>query len=100
MRGQWGGGGRGGSGRSRPEAQPIKTIYLVSSNIVDAAQGVQLEARQVKTGISDNMYTEVIDGLKEGDVVAIGTIGAVATPASGPGGPQTSNPFGGGPRRF
>ena len=101
MRGQWGGGGgRGGPGRNRPEAQPIKTIYLISSNIVDAVKGPQLEAMRVKTGISDNMYTEVIDGLNEGDVIAVGTIGAVAAPTTPGGAPPTSNPFGGGPRRF
>jgi HlyD family secretion protein len=94
MRAQGGFGGGGGRGRGRPEAQPIKTVYLVSSNLVDASKGPQLEAVRIKVGISDNINTEVIEGLKEGDVVAIGTIGAEA-PAAGP----TGNPFGGG-RRF
>jgi HlyD family secretion protein len=94
MRGEGGFGGGGGRGRGKPEAQPVKTVYLVSSNIVDAAKGPQLEAVRIKIGISDNINTEVIEGLKEGDVVAVGTIGAEA-PAAGPAG----NPFGGG-RRF
>ena len=48
----------------------------------------------IKTGISDGVTTEVLEGLKEGDLVITGMTesGAAATPAS--------NPFGGGPRRF
>ena len=94
MRNEGGFGGGGGRGRGRPEAQPVKTVYLVSPNIVDPVKGAQLEAVRIKIGISDNINTEVIEGLKEGDVVAVGTIGAEA-PAAGPAG----NPFGGG-RRF
>jgi HlyD family secretion protein len=49
----------------------------------------------IKTGISDGVATEVLEGLKEGDRVVTGMTenGAAATPAA--------NPFGGGgPRRF
>jgi len=48
----------------------------------------------IKTGISDGVATEVLEGLKEGDRVVTGMTenGAAPTPAS--------NPFGGGPRRF
>jgi len=47
---------------------------------------------QIRTGIGDGIYTEVTDGLKEGDQIIVGQnlpLGASAQPASG-------NPFGGG----
>ena len=50
---------------------------------------------KIKTGISDGAYTEVTDGLKEGDVVVIG-VKNPQTQAAAPGG---TSPFGGG-RRF
>ena len=49
----------------------------------------------VKLGINDGVTTEVVEGLKDGDVVVIG----VETPQAKAAQP-TSNPFGGGPRRF
>jgi HlyD family secretion protein len=49
---------------------------------------------QIKTGISDGVTTEVIEGLKEGDLVVTGSVGG---PAPAPAG---TNPFGGGARRF
>jgi hypothetical protein len=44
----------------------------------------------VKSGINDGVYTEVTEGLKEGDVVVTGAI--YPTSHSGPSAP---NPFGG-----
>ena len=52
--------------------------------------------RQIKIGISDGVSTEVSEGLKENEVVIIGS-NAPQTPAATPG---TANPFGGGMRRF
>jgi HlyD family secretion protein len=48
---------------------------------------------QIKTGISDGVVTEVIEGLKEGDRIVTGELASksASTPA---------NPFSGGPRRF
>jgi HlyD family secretion protein len=49
---------------------------------------------QIKTGISDGVVTEVVEGLKEGDRVVTAEMAsksAAATPA---------NPFSGGGRRF
>lgn len=50
---------------------------------------------QVKTGISDGIHTEIIEGLNEGDQVIIGSTGGAQTQSkiSGP-----SNPFSGGMR--
>jgi hypothetical protein len=50
----------------------------------------------VKLGIADASNVEVLEGLKEGDVVAIGT--APAAPSNAPRNPLGS-PFGGPPRR-
>jgi len=50
---------------------------------------------QIKTGISDGVVTEVVEGLKEGDLVVTAEMAAKSQPASTP-----TNPFSGGPRRF
>jgi hypothetical protein len=87
--GRWGGGDRGG------DNTPVtRTLYLLAEAGTKTAHP---EAATVKLGISDGAATEVLDGLKEGDLVITSAVlpGAKAgTPAS--------NPFGGGgpgPRR-
>ncbi|HWA24684.1 MAG TPA: efflux RND transporter periplasmic adaptor subunit [Lacunisphaera sp.] len=51
----------------------------------------------IKVGITDGITSEVVDGLKEGDVVITGLASATVTDAQqGP----VRNPFGGGGRRF
>jgi HlyD family secretion protein len=80
--------GRQRTGGNRPERRPERTIYVL-------AQGASKPAAvTIKTGISDGITTEVLEGLKEGDSVVTGVTesGAAATPAT--------NPFGGGRRRF
>jgi len=54
----------------------------------------QPKAVQIKTGISDNISTEVTEGLHEGDRVVVGAISGGTAPN-----PASTNPFGGG-RRF
>lgn len=80
------GGGRPGGNWS--ERRVERTVYVLPSG------GGKATAVTIKTGISDGVTTEVLEGLKEGDRVVTGMTesGAAATPAS--------NPFGGGPRRF
>jgi HlyD family secretion protein len=59
------------------------------------------KAVTVKLGITDGIYTEVIEGLKADDQIITGTVQPVAeaTPASSSS--SSSNPFsGGGRRRF
>ncbi|HEY1490429.1 MAG TPA: efflux RND transporter periplasmic adaptor subunit, partial [Verrucomicrobiae bacterium] len=84
-----GGGGRppgGGSGYGgRGGAQSARTIYLLSSEGKDAA----LKPVQIKTGISDGVFTEVLSGLDESDRVVTGL--AYGNAASAP----SANPFGG-----
>ncbi len=101
--GQGGGGrrqgGEGGGGRQRPDRVPTRTIYtLASTNAADIAAGAaKPQPRQVKIGISDGVFTEVTDGLSEGDIVVIGMTSSESGRSTLPG-PQPT-PFGGG-RRF
>lgn len=74
---------------NRPERRVERTVYVLASG------DSKPTAVTIKTGISDGVTTEVLEGLKEGDRVVTGMTesGAAPTPAS--------NPFsGGGPRRF
>src|SRR5229473_1219608 len=64
-----------------------RTVYVLS--------GSRPRAVQIRTGISDGVMTEVVDGLKEGDRVVTAELTSTTAAASPP-----ANPFGGGPRRF
>ena len=76
----------GRSGGSHESAQ--RTVYVLPSG------ASRPEPRQIKTGISDGIMTEVVDGLKEGDRVVTAELGStVAAPS------PATNPFGGA-RRF
>jgi HlyD family secretion protein len=88
--------GRRGGKRDAGGKQNQHTVYILKT---DADGGnPTLQPVQIKTGITDGINTEVLEGLSEGDKVVTGTIstGAQTTAA-------TSNPFGGGgggfPRR-
>ena len=93
-----GSGATGGSDRPRraePSGPRNQTIYVLEKDGA-AAQPV-LKPVLVKVGISDGATTEVLEGLKEGDVVVVGTVATAATTA----GPATpfGSPFGGPGRR-
>jgi HlyD family secretion protein len=75
-------GGRAGAGRERKNE---RTVYVLSGN--------RPEPVMIKTGISDGVVTEVLEGLKEGDRVI--TAGLTSPSSSSP----ATNPFGP-PRRF
>ena len=79
--GQHNGGGAGGHHRTGPPTS--HTVYVLDDQ-------KKLTPVTVKTGISDGIYTEVTDGVKEGDVVVTSSVGGDAQAAGG------SNPFGGG----
>ncbi|TAL05845.1 MAG: efflux RND transporter periplasmic adaptor subunit [Verrucomicrobia bacterium] len=91
------GGGRQGGGRPQGEHQPVRTVFTLATDDTAPKGDPKLKPVQIKTGISDGIFTEIIEGLNEGD--------AVVTSATQPGAatvqPQ-SNPFGGpgGFRRF
>ena len=85
------GGGGGGGGGSRGSQPAARTVYLL---VADKNSGDQVpQAVRIKTGISDGAFTEITDGLKEGDVVItsvkLSTTAAAAAPAG-------ASPFGGG----
>ena len=82
--GQPGGASAKGGGRERTTSE--RTVYVLS--------GSQPKPAQIKTGISDGVVTEVIEGLKEGDSVVTAEMATKSQPASTP-----ANPFSGG-RRF
>jgi HlyD family secretion protein len=77
-------GARPSGGRERRSGE--RTVYVLS--------GGRPKPTQIKTGISDGISTEVLEGLKEGDRV----VTAELTSAS-PSSPPAANPFSG-PRRF
>jgi HlyD family secretion protein len=78
-------GARGMGGRERRTSE--RTVYLLS--------GSRPTPVQIKTGISDGVLTEVVEGLKEGDRVVTAEMAPKSQPPSTP-----ANPFSGGRRRF
>jgi HlyD family secretion protein len=82
-------GGRPATGRGGGAQQGAqRTVYVPPSGANHP------EPRQIKTGISDGIVTEVVEGLKEGDRVVTAEL---ASTAAGPS--PAANPFGGS-RRF
>jgi HlyD family secretion protein len=78
----------GGKPPVRGERRIERGVYILPPT---ASQPTRVT---IKTGISDGVATEVVEGLKEGDRVVTGMMesnGATSTPAT--------NPFGSGPRR-
>ena len=78
----------GSAGRTAGE-RPTRTVYVLPTS---QANGTPTPV-PIKTGISDGLSTEVLDGLNEGDRVVTGLL-ATQSAAS-----RTTNPFGG-MRRF
>jgi HlyD family secretion protein len=95
MRAQRGTGGSGGGRRSSEST--VKTVYLLEKEMVNGVEQTVLNAVQVKVGISDGTNTEILDGLKEGDVVVTVANQTNAATAMRPAGsPMGGSPFGGG----
>lgn len=84
-------GGGGGSGGGAGGAPVItRTVFRVTN----ATPRPEIVPVTVKLGITDGIFTEVIDGLGENDAI-VSSVTATA------GGPAGNSPFGGGfPRRF
>ena len=75
----------------------MQTVYvLADGQSPGTATNVKLKPVRVRLGVTDGIFTEVLEGLNEDDVVVTGS--NTPTTAAGPGGGQ--NPFGGGPRGF
>jgi HlyD family secretion protein len=79
----------GHAGRGKPgEHQAERIVYVL--------RGSRPSPVQIKTGISDGIFTEVLDGLKEGDRLITSMTGASPAAAQ-----PSNNPFtGGNTRRF
>jgi HlyD family secretion protein len=95
-RGPGGGGGRGGERAAAsqvPTGTTTRTLYRLTSS--DPLKPV-IEAVTVKLGISDGMFTEVIEGLAENDalVTSVNQAGTRSTQTGGTSNPMM--PFGGG----
>jgi HlyD family secretion protein len=78
--------GKGKGGRN------IRTVYF----LVDDEHSPELKPVQVRIGITDGIFTEIVEGLKDGDKIVSGIINGDSSSSA-----TASNPFGGGgfPRR-
>jgi HlyD family secretion protein len=84
----------GSKGGQRVKSRSNRNLHFVYMLTGDE-HAPKLQQVQIKTGITDGIFTEVTDGLKEDDKVISGVISSDAANAA-----QGSNPFGGGfPRR-
>ncbi len=81
--------GRFGGGDSN--APVTRTLYTLTRT---ESEPPRVDGVTVKLGITDGTYTEILDGLKEGDQVITSAI----IPGAKPGAP-TTNPFSGGQQR-
>lgn len=92
-RAQGGPGGHSDGGGKHPRGdRTSRTVYVVATG----PDGKEIaKPVQIKTGINDGIFTQVTDGLKEGDEVIVGINFSTGNASS-----SSSNPFGGGMRRF
>jgi HlyD family secretion protein len=91
-----GGGGRGASGPGGDRGFNNTVVQRTLYKFADPNAAVKkVTPVSVRLGVSDGFYTEVLEGLAEGDTVVTGVImpGAQAPMAQPPGG--ASNPFSG-----
>jgi HlyD family secretion protein len=70
-------------GEKKPRRKSERTVYVLRDG--------KPQPVQIKVGISDGVFTEVLEGLKEGDPVITGVSSSGASAQQ-----QASNPFGGG----
>ena len=94
-----GGGTTGGGAGARPYSAPAwRSVYVLSTNTPPGSDDpvVAPRAVRVKAGITDGAYTEITDGLQEGDpvITAVKLLAAQAAAAA----PAGQSPFGGPPR--
>lgn len=84
------GGKSGSKGRPSGDKPATRTIYVVDSSLNATNITVaDIKPVTVKTGITDGIYTEVTEGLKEGDVIVTGQLLSTTSSADRP-----TNPFG------
>ncbi|MEO6245155.1 MAG: efflux RND transporter periplasmic adaptor subunit [Opitutaceae bacterium] len=88
-RGGGGGGGGGPSDRGFNNTVVTRTLFKVAD---PTAADKKIEPVSVKLGVSDGFYTEVLEGLSEGDSVVTG----VTMPGAAAAAAAVNNPFSGG----
>ncbi|MDA1278159.1 MAG: efflux RND transporter periplasmic adaptor subunit, partial [Verrucomicrobia bacterium] len=100
-RGGGGGGRRGGAGMGQRQGnsaggQPQeKSVYILSKKADETGKSADiLKLAKVKTGVTDGAFTEVLEGLSEGDVLVVGTQALVSAGAA-EGSNNPFSPFGG-----
>src|SRR6185437_1758962 len=77
------GGGGGGNASGNGEPQSHHVVYVLPAN---AGSDAKLQAVQIRTGITDGIFTEVVEGLNEGDqVVTSATVLNSQQPSTGGG---------------
>jgi HlyD family secretion protein len=84
------GGGRGGAG----ERRNMQTLYVLPTETAAKAGAVKLKPVRARLGITDGIFTEIIEGLSENDVLVTGANTATEIGAAA----AAQNPFGGGGR--
>ncbi|HEX7569514.1 MAG TPA: efflux RND transporter periplasmic adaptor subunit [Verrucomicrobiae bacterium] len=83
----------GGKGPRKGKGnRSVRTVYVLTGD----ENAPQLKAVPIKTGITDGLFTEVVDGLKDGDKIVSGVANNDSQSST-----STASPFGGGgfPRR-
>lgn len=85
--------GRSGEGgRSRGDGPATRTVYVSAKGTSETGKEILMaKPVTIKTGITDGVSTELLDGLKEGDVVLTG----MNMPEMAGTTNRTSSPFGG-----
>lgn len=79
-----------------PENADTRKVYQPRE--VHGASGSDLAAREIKAGITDGAYTEVLGGLNEGDRVIVAVLSGASSKSTARGmGPGGGPPPGGGP---
>jgi HlyD family secretion protein len=94
-----GGAPMGGGGGPRPRSAPAwRMLYVLTTNTPPGGdEPIPVpQAVRVRLGITDSSYTEVLDGLKEGDPVI--TAVKLNSTQAGTQAPAGTSPFGGPPR--
>ena len=94
-----GGGAAGGGAGARPRSAPAwRNIYVLATNTPPGSDDPVIAPKSVriKTGITDGSYTEITDGLQEGDPVITAIKQSAAQSAAAA--PAGQSPFGGPPR--
>jgi HlyD family secretion protein len=92
-------GGPGGSGSGNRQRQPdgpvTRTVYLVDKQASQPGKPM-VKPVTIKAGIADGSFTEVLDGLSEGDEIATGINNPALAAAPAAAGQQQRSPFSGG----